>query len=250
MIRSVETLEELSAMRDEWNALLASSTSRSVFLTHEWLCTWWKHLGEDRRLRVLTSHDGGRLIGILPLALRPSELSRMTPSMWEFLGSGIIGSDYLDVIVRSGAEKQALADFADYLDRAGALLQLSQLRRGASTAEELATALTERGWTGANSGINVCPFIDLSGRTWESYFSSLGSSQRYNFQRRLKNLEKSPGFRFECARTAGEADAGLDTLIGLHEKRWLTRNASSEAFLTPAIRAFHKEFCGLAAERG
>src|SRR5262249_22506113 len=66
-LETIETFEEFAAKRDEWNALLESSASDCVFLTHEWLSTWWKHLAQGR-LRILTALDRGNLIGILPVA--------------------------------------------------------------------------------------------------------------------------------------------------------------------------------------
>src|SRR2546427_4482076 len=41
-------------LREEWNELLQASASNCLFLTWEWLYTWWKHLSEDRRLFIIT----------------------------------------------------------------------------------------------------------------------------------------------------------------------------------------------------
>ena len=49
----IETITDSAgfhAMREEWAELLESSTSDCVFLTWEWLHTWWKHLGAGRQL--------------------------------------------------------------------------------------------------------------------------------------------------------------------------------------------------------
>src|SRR6185503_14065572 len=126
------------ALRGEWNALLESSVSDCVFLTHEWLSAWWKHLADGRRLSILTLRDGGELIGILPVAERAPQLARMMPRTLEFLGSGVIGSDYLDVIAARGRESEVMAAFADHLNSRGLMLQLSQLRGGSSVATVLA----------------------------------------------------------------------------------------------------------------
>jgi len=70
--------------------------------------TWWKHLREDRLLSILAVRRGSELVAIAPLALRPRRFTRACPlPVLEFLGSGFVGSDYLDVIVRNGAETEA-----------------------------------------------------------------------------------------------------------------------------------------------
>jgi CelD/BcsL family acetyltransferase involved in cellulose biosynthesis len=249
-IERIYNWESFSALRSEWNSLLERSQSDCVFLTHEWLATWWKHLSERRTLHILLVRDGKALIGILPLALQRPQYSRMMPRVLEFLGSGVIGSDYLDVIADREREPEVLEAFAHHLTSSGYMLQFSQLRRKDCAIERLAAMLQTRNWAVNDTGINVCPFVDLNGHTWDTYLASLGSSQRYNFQRRLRNLEKTEGFRFEQAQSPEDAVHALDVLIELHKKRWDARGGLSEAFQTNEIVAFHREFIQLAAERG
>src|SRR5712691_3966287 len=108
IVKLIGTAEEFFKLRDEWNALLESSASPCVFLTHEWLSTWWKHLSEGRKLAILSARAGGKLIGILPLTIRAPQYARMIPRVAEFIGSGVIGSDYLDAIIERGRECDVL----------------------------------------------------------------------------------------------------------------------------------------------
>jgi len=246
IIERIETTARFAALGEEWNALLEISRSKCVFLTFEWLFTWWKHLAGRRKLFILTSRKEGRLVGILPLVLRPAQYSRMIPRSLEFLGSGLIGSDYLDAIVMPGVEQEVIEAFSEHLFRAGIVLHLTATRRGASIVAELATRLCRSGWTTTDATINICPYIDLRGQTWETYLSSLGSAQRYNFNRRLKNLQKDCSLRIEIAYTPGAAPAALDAIIGLHHKRWASKEPS-QAFQDAQTVAFHREFVELAA---
>src|SRR5207247_37011 len=185
---------------------------------------------------------GGRLIAIAPLAVRPRSLSRLLP--WpslEFLGTGLAGSDYLDVIVRRGHEREGLAAVADALAAAGAVLELSHVPANVSAAAQLAGDLARRlGWTASASRINVCPFIKLSGHSWPSYLASLGSAHRYNVQRRLKNLTKQFDVRFEQATSEEQRREALELLIDLHNRRWSERGGS-QSFATAALRAFYDD---------
>jgi len=167
----------------------------------------------------------------------------MMPQALEFLGSGVIGSDYLDVIVLPDRENEVLDTLAHHLTTTGLMLQFSQLRRSDCVAARLAERLKSRNWATADTRINICPYVSLHDLSWETYLATLGSSQRYNVQRRIRNLEKMEGFRFDCA-------TSLDVVIALHKKRWQERGGLSEAFQTEPIIAFHREFVQLAAERG
>jgi CelD/BcsL family acetyltransferase involved in cellulose biosynthesis len=249
IVKLIGTAEEFYKLRDEWNALLDSSASTCVFLTHEWLSTWWKYLSEGRKLSILSARDDGKLIGILPLAIRAPQYARMMPHVAEFIGSGVIGSDYLDAIIERGSESEVLPAFAEELRRWGLMIQLSQLRRQNCVVAGLPQLLRQDQWMALETRINVCPFIDLTNHTWETFLTTLGSSQRYNYNRRLRALQKTFDVRLDTIRFPSDADRGLDAVIALHHKRWGSVGAS-EAFQTPAVVAFHREFVQLAAIRG
>jgi CelD/BcsL family acetyltransferase involved in cellulose biosynthesis len=246
-IQTIRTFEEFLALRDEWNALLAESASDCVFLTHEWLSCWWNHLAEGRRLSIITARENGRLTGVMPLTERRAQWTRMTPRALEFIGSGVVGSDYLDAFALRGREATIARAFAEYLREQSMMLQLSQLRGETSMAAAIGACLQGDGWDAEESEINVCPYIDLAGRTWDAYVESLGPQVRKGIKRCLRHLPRDFNYNAECVRSPEDAERALDTLIELHRMRWGDR---SDAFRSAAFVAFHKEFVRLAAARG
>jgi CelD/BcsL family acetyltransferase involved in cellulose biosynthesis len=248
-IEKIETFDGFLKLRDEWNAALEASASDCVFLTHEWLSIWWIHLSEGRRISILTARDGGKLVGALPVAERAPQFTRMMPRVLEFLGTGVIGSDYLDVIAERAREPEVVAAFGEYLTRRGLMIQLNQLRGNSSVAHLLGEHLRQRAWTVEETQLNVCPYIDLKGHDWESYLAVLGPNIRKNINRYFRNLPKAFDMRIDCVRRTNEAEAALDIAVDLHKKRW-AEEGLSEAFHSEAVIAFHREFVRAAAERG
>jgi CelD/BcsL family acetyltransferase involved in cellulose biosynthesis len=249
-IELIEEVEGFRRLRPEWNELLSSSPSDSLFLTWEWMFTWWKHLGGRRRLSILALRSGGELIAIAPLALRPPDYGRLELfRSLEFLGTGSAGSDYLDLIVRAGREHLALPALAEYLTRGKVMLDMAQIRTGFSLALEFAEGIEARGWGLSASSTSVCPYIDLVGRSWDSYLAGLGPAHRANLQRRLRHLARSSEVQFREAESETERREFLIQLIDLHHRR-RREMGGSEAFHTPALRAFHEEFSALALQRG
>jgi len=248
-INRIDTIDEFLALRGEWNTLVEKSTSNCVFLTHEWLSTWWKHMAEDRRLSIVTARDGGKLVGILPLAERKAQYTRMMPRVLEFIGSGVIGSDYLDAIVDREYEPSVIAAFAHYLNESPLMLQLNQVRSGSCIVGLLAEELGQIGWTTEETKINVCPYIKLGGYTWDSYLETLGPLVRKGVKRYFRNLPAAFDFRVDCVQTQAEAHAALDVAMDLHRQRWHS-GRKSEAFQSDSVIAFHREFVQHAAERG
>ena len=114
-----------------------ASDSDCLFLSWEWLYTWWKHLSEDRQLAIFAVRCGGRLDALALLCLRPASLWHRRPlPVLEFLGNGCVGSDYLDFIVRKGCEAEARQAFASGLAQQRLVLDWAQLRRGSCFAAQ------------------------------------------------------------------------------------------------------------------
>jgi CelD/BcsL family acetyltransferase involved in cellulose biosynthesis len=246
-IEKIDTPERLDGLREEWGALLAESASDNVFLTWEWLRTWWRHLAAGRRLHLLALRSAGQLVALAPLARSSGLVGRVLPQLG-FLGTGIVGSDYLDVIVRRGSERQAADALGDFLADSGAALQLRQLQ-AASFSEGVLLALAERGWVVARAKSDVCPFIPLAGHDWESFLASLGPEHRYNVRRRLRQLERQGQLRFQRVETDETRRDVLGELVRLHRERWSGRGGS-QAFGPPEVTAFHEEWSSLALARG
>src|SRR5215207_1935799 len=75
-IGCIRDYEAFRKLEPEWNALLQQSQSNCIFLTWEWISTWWEIFGADFEMRVLTSHDpSGKLRGIAPLMIGREQAS-------------------------------------------------------------------------------------------------------------------------------------------------------------------------------
>ena len=247
-IEIIEDLERLLRMREEWNDLLAHSDSDCLFLTWEWLSTWWRHLSGDRRLFMPAVRDRGELVAIAPLVVRPPGISTILPfPALEFMGTGSIGSDYLDVIVRRGHEERAMKALAECLAGMNRAVELEQVSLHGCAAVDLGRILGSRGWGVWQEETNISRHIDLTGTSWPAYLEGLGAAHRYNFNRRLRQLGRQFKMRFE--KSTGEADRrpALGRLIALHRARW---GGYTRAFHTDNHVAFHEEITRLASERG
>ncbi len=255
-LQSLPTVERIAdvsgflSLRDEWSELLEASDSDCLFLTWEWLYTWWKHLAGDRQLSILIVRRDGQLIALAPFCLRPPRLSRLRVlPVLEFLGNGCVGSDYLDFIIRKGCEPEARRALASGLAEQRLALDWTQLRRGRCEAAGVAAELAEKNWSVSETVTNTCPFIPLAGMNWEAYLATLGGEHRYNFHRKWKRLNRDYTVQFEQVHTEEQRWETIDLVIELHNQRWSDRGGS-DAFNTPGLIAFHREFSRLALHRG
>lgn len=234
------------ALEGEWTRLLTSSLSSSLFLTWEWLHAWWTHLRGEARLALLTVRRGQELLAIAPFVSHGASL--LGSPRLSFMGEGRIGSDYLDVIVRHGAEEPALAALAARLARTGATLRMRQLRTTTSAGARLARKLRLLGCRVRATRTHRCPYIALEGGSFEAYLATLGSEHRYNFQRKLRKL-KGHAMRFERVSTEARRLELLPLLFELHGRRWSERGGS-DGLAGPGIPEFHDTLTRVALERG
>jgi CelD/BcsL family acetyltransferase involved in cellulose biosynthesis len=245
MVDVIDDFGRFTELAPQWNELLQDSAADCPFLTAEWLGAWWKHLSSNGRLRLVTVRDGSRLIAIAPLMVTGGPLGMF--SRLEFLGTGHAGSDYLDLIVRRGHEREGMPALIHAIKAQKCALRMNHVT-ASSLAAQLAEGLVEDGWTSRRTQVATCPFIPLAGHTWDSYLASLGNSHRANFRRRLRALRQRFDLRFEPASSEGDRQEAVAALIRFHEQRFGA--GGSTAFLTPALRAFHGEATGRALQRG
>ena len=246
----IDTVRDVTAfdtLREEWNALLSDSRADSIFLTWEWLRTWWTHLAGDVRLALLTVRSESELIAIAPFKTTgPGLLGISTLS---FLGTGRVGSDYLDIIVRRGHETRAMRALSRHIARTGAIIDMKQARVATSSAAALAKDLRRDGARIQASLTHRCPVIDLTSGSFTDYLASLGAEHRYAFARKLRRLERDHELRFERIETADRLRDALPILFELHRLRWDERGGS-DGLAGSSILAFHEAFTRLALERG
>ena len=239
----VDSESRFTELRSAWDSLLESSDAASPFLTWEWLHPWWKHLSGPSRLRVLTAGDDNRLIAVAPFRVTTG-VARMR--CLDLLGTGEAGSDYLDVITRSGFEAEGLDAIERFVVAQNMALRLTHLSSSAA-AIELSNRLDRRRWSQMTTPGGICPYIPLAGQTWDSYLATLGASHRANVRRRLRALEQKFDVRFEQVTADQDRRQALVQLTQYHDRRFEARGT---AFRTAALCAFHEEATRRFLDRG
>jgi CelD/BcsL family acetyltransferase involved in cellulose biosynthesis len=246
----IEDTEKFALLQYEWSELLDSSGANQLFLSWHWLYTWWRHLSEGRRLHLITVRRRGKLLAIAPLVIRPPKPQRLLPfRALEFLGTGAVGSDYLDLIIRRGEEQESIRALAEYLHGCKYMLDLARADAVSAHIRKLGVTLARYGWHAERSATDVCPYIALRGHTWESYLASLSSAHRYNLRRRIRNAERNFRLKFVAAESDTTRREYFSEFLGLHNKRWETRSGSEAMHTTHLVR-FHEEFSVVAQQLG
>jgi CelD/BcsL family acetyltransferase involved in cellulose biosynthesis len=173
--------ESFAKMRGEWNHLLQKSRTNTLFLTWEWVYTWWTVYRENSELFIITARNkDGELIALAPLLIRKARYYRFPVREVVFIGTGI--SDSQDFIIATGN--------TDILESiTGAIYENSE-RWDIVRLEEipgvspLSSNLAGEGFSWVREACSSSPYLPLAG-IWQDYFKTLSKK----FKRDLKNKE-------------------------------------------------------------
>lgn len=231
---------ELARMRDEWNTLLRTSASDNLFLTWEWVSTWWQTYGPPSGLYILAAHEpGGRLVGLAPLKIA----ARGVPGLWtvnavEFIGlGGDVTPEYLDLLAAPGCERGVVDAFVEQLQN-DPDVQIIDLRPFAASSPHLARVregLRAGGGLVRCSTDSTCPVLELP-----SSPEAFMASRTRNYRKKIKEAERRCERDFQAAlkicRTPDDLRVDLAALKDLHTRRW---SGESRAFQSRAYVDFH-----------
>lgn len=247
----LEDIEDLEALRSEWDELLADSAVLGPMLSPFWLLTWWQTFGpvDGRRLMAWTFRQGGRLVGLVPALRRTHRYFGVLPMRrLELLGSGEseadeIMSEYLGPIVARGFEVAVANALAavwasepDWQE-----IVLTALDGSSPGVAGLEPALTAQGWDLEIPAANHCPFIELPS-SWENYLSALSSHDRYWAKSSLRDFAAWAGDEWQVQRASNQAELvrGREILHELHAQRW-QQDGKQGVFASSRFLQFHDQ---------
>ena len=230
------------ALKAEWNPLLSRIRFDTVFLTHEWLSTWWEYLGEgDLWIMAFRIPSSGELVGIVPLYLTGpvgTELGSFTGTRTFSIVGCIEVSDYLDVIAVEGREQAVFQAFLRWLysDDAPAwdVVDLCNLPQDSRTYVEFPPLARSAGASVTVLREDVAPQFALPLR-YETYLEEIEEKkQRHEIRRKQRRAEREAKIGYHIVSREDNIVAEMDDFIALQQA---SREDKAE-FMTPEMHRF------------
>lgn len=241
---------QFEGLREEWDSLLDRSASTSVFLTWEWLYTWWRHFGSGNTLRIaVMTEASGTIVGIAPMCVY-NRGGALPLRVLSFLGIGGVSSEYLDLFAEKGREAEVAAAFFDFLkadSRSWDYTVFSDLLDSSIVLGHIGHPLKEDGCLTDIRAAQNCPYLPLPANG-EEFLASLGKEVRATLKRRTRRLAEM-GVETRLVEREDEIEGALASLFQLHQKRWTLRGLKGN-FRQEKIRAFHAEASRRFLEKG
>jgi CelD/BcsL family acetyltransferase involved in cellulose biosynthesis len=208
---------------------VADSVDATVFQTFEWFDCWWRALGQENQLYLVTLWDDTVLAGIAPMMLvRRAGLRRL-----EFIGSP--NADYHDFILGNRAS-ELLPLLIRFLHERRVDWDMMVLRNVPTDSQTFSTlpAITRSlGLSAIDLERIACPTFEIASRPAEVR----RWLERYSLRRRLKQLRSQGELGFRRCQTQDELDRYLPLFFEQYiERRQGTQSAA--VFRRPEVQGF------------
>lgn len=230
-----------------WNETLSNSDSSNLFLTWEWLSTWWRHFGTERKPLLLLGREDKHLSAIAPLMISTHRARFIALNLIQFMGTGL--SDYSNLIL-AGNKRRMLNSIFDFLDEQKVKWDMMDLRNIPSdtgTVQLLESIANERGHATITRESAV-QRIDLSD-TWEAHFRKLSPNMRKQLLQNQRHAEREYSVGFRCVK---DPSRSIGTFLETY-RGWLAeRHKQSALFDIPIndVGEFLADFTHRFAEKG
>jgi CelD/BcsL family acetyltransferase involved in cellulose biosynthesis len=239
--RLIRDFEVFSGLEAEWNSRLAGTGPGGLFLSHEWLCSWWRHLSGEAELNViLWENPDGPGKGAAPFLRRGDRL--------EFMASREV-SDYADILSSTGDKGSRSEPVYAYLtEREVGIrsLHLINIPAESPTLKELAEGARDFGFHANLKKSEAAPGMELP-PDYGAYLAGLNRRQRHELRRKLKRNESLPHRRLvKMTKKEGLAPA-VERFIELHRASGPDKRRFWD---TPGMRDFFLDLTDRMAARG
>jgi CelD/BcsL family acetyltransferase involved in cellulose biosynthesis len=241
-IKEINNYDDFSGLKDRWNDVLRRC-DHSVFSTWEWLSTWWKYFGNNKRLVVLLAEENNEIIGIAPLMYSVYTMFGLRQGKIEFIGAPY--SDYNDFILVDKHE-ECIKMFLDYLNNLPEnwncieLTDIPEDRNSLSILGKVSNSMKP---------VHKCPYTLLP-KSYDVLLSKIKRKDRKELGRNLRRLEEN-AFKVDLVDYSGihSVTKGINILFDLHQKRWESRGLPG-GFADPNFRSFNLDIARRFAQEG
>jgi CelD/BcsL family acetyltransferase involved in cellulose biosynthesis len=236
-------------LKDEWAELLRASRSDGVFLSHEWLSSWWQAFGGGSRMHVPCVRDGGRLVAAAPMCIRHARFRGMPVRRLGFMVNGV--SADADFVVADGERDARERLFAHLAADSGEwdMLDLARLRTDSLTWRALPDLARGAGVAMATRTDKRIPYVPVEGN-WEAFLKSRSQGFRKTVRKRANRIARRARSA-EVRTITGEAGAAeaLGCMLEVSARSWKAPEGRSLDARPDQIRFYEGLWRALARQR-
>jgi len=245
-LRVIDSTEGFENLRDEWNKLYIECQNTTIFLSWDWMYTWWevfnKSINSD--LFILTLYEKERLIGIAPFHIINSfPKSLIQGKTLSFIGFGEnkedkIVSQYFDFIVADENQEQLISSVSKYLideKKKWDFADFTFLLEDSVVSQcfqkdnlKIQTNISQYG-----NRFYIPPM-----QHFDDFIAKLGNRWSKMYRNKNRKLEASGLTKIESVENIEDARTAFKQLSKMHKARWKNRTKLN-IFNSELFNEFH-----------
>lgn len=247
----ITSLDEFVSLADEWDDLLEKSGQANVFLTHEWMLSWWKVYGAGADLFILAcrSVENRSLVGILPLYRKPEGYFPRV-NILRFIAGNNVGSDFLEPIYLPDECQNIFKTFIEYLQ--------NNLKEW-DVVEFSSVELNSIFYSFLNSKKNIlsiyfsentqlCPYVSLP-KSWEELLASVSKKVRQKVGYYRRSLERHGSYEIYRIADKSKLNESITNLMHIRKQRLESKGINFDK-VSDNYRKFHTSVMENFLEKG
>jgi CelD/BcsL family acetyltransferase involved in cellulose biosynthesis len=247
------TFDGLEHLRENWDEAV-SHLGGSIYMTYDWLATWWEFYGHGKQLRLFLFRHRDELIAILPIYLETFGAGPLKTMVARLVGANIppkafnppvdsaLAGKVFSHVIRHlfQADRCDLLSFGPVSETSPCNSALRELSDTRNVAEPVSASYATR---------DVQTWFELPA-TFEAYLAALGSTERKNRLKRIRHLEKSHRVSSDIVSEPALAVSEFDAFVRLHARQWQAAGRAGHFAAWPRGEAYNRALVERQARQG
>ena len=244
---------EVEPFGQDWDALILE-IGGDIYFTYDWCRTWWRHYSRNRELRILLFWQGRTLVSLLPLVIDRLWLGPIPIRLAKMLGSDFttvvlnppVAPAHAQAVYRASLQHLLGEDRCEAVwfgPLAGSRPHRQDLREACQACGPAVLKIIR------DRDIGVHTIFHLPD-TFEQYLAELDKSQRGNYRRDRRHLDKQCPLRLEKIEDPNRIEDEFERFLAMHEAQWSAQGMLGHFGDWPGAEAFNRDLVRTMAAQG
>jgi CelD/BcsL family acetyltransferase involved in cellulose biosynthesis len=218
----LDSFDAGSVAREEWDNLV-QDLGGNIYVTYDWCRIWWRHYGENRRLRIYVLRRGRRLVGVAPMFIERVRLGPVSLKIGKRVGADFALTifalplapncadiAYAELITRLIVSEKCDAVWFGLMP--GNDTTANNLREACCELQELVTVARD-----APAGPHTLFHLPDS---FDAYLAGLDKRQRQNYRRDTNLLSRTFKVESDVVKDPLQAQEVFADFKSAHDRQW------------------------------
>lgn len=246
------SFDDLDSLRQAWDTA-ACELGGSVYMSYDWVRTWWEFYGGGKQLRVFIFYAGEKIVGLVPIYIDRLGFGPLRFQVARLVGSNIPPKVFNPPVDEAWAQQGFRALLSQLFEQDGCDLlsfgPVSELQKSASILKAVCQEQEDKvRILKSEEGVHSVFWLPA---TMEEYYESLSKNERKNRRKyELRLLKKEYDTRVEVLKDPAETSEEFERFAVQHAGQWAAEGKTGHFGAWPRALEFNRALVKAQAKQG